>query len=119
MDPLSAIAHACELTKIIIEKFEEAKRNRSSARALAKDVADAHARLLEVQDMARRNAKVLQAIERVVRDLHGLVVEIDALAERIRTAPMWRRLCSSGDHKQETSGSSCGCSCSFSWAQQA
>ena len=52
--------------------------------------------------MARRSAMVvLQAIESAVRVLHGLLVEIDALADRIRTAPMWRRICSSGDHKQE------------------
>ncbi len=69
--------------------------------ALADDVADAHAQMLEVQDMARRSPKVLPAIKTAVQDLHGLLVEIEALADSISAASLAKRLWNGGDDEQK------------------
>jgi hypothetical protein len=69
--------------------------------ALADDVADAHAQMLEVQDMARRSTKVLPAIKTAVQDLHGLLVEIEALADSISAASLAKRLWNSSDDEQK------------------
>jgi hypothetical protein len=101
MDPISVIQSAYELAKAIRQKLEQAKRNRSTVAALADDVADAQARLVEVQHMAGQNSKVLPAIFSAVRGLHGLLVEIRVLADSISAASLAKRWWQSGDDEQE------------------
>jgi hypothetical protein len=100
MDPTSALHHAYQLGRSILQKLEQAKRNSSTVAALADDVADGQRQLLEVQDMARRSGKVLQAIDSAMRGLHGLLVEIRALADNISAASSFRRWLQSGDDEQ-------------------
>jgi hypothetical protein len=101
MDPTSVLQNAYQLTKLILQKLEQAKRNSTTVAALADDVADGARQLLEVQDMARRSSKVLLAIESAVRGLHGLLAEIRALADSISAAPLAKRWWQSGDDEQK------------------
>jgi hypothetical protein len=101
MDPFSAIQNAYALAKTILQKLEQAKRNKSTVAALADDVAGGQRQLLEVQDMARRNSRVLTAIDGAVRGLHELLVEIRLLADSISAASLLKRLWNGGEDEQK------------------